>query len=991
MLKKYFVPGCVLFIVFGAAMHLVNHNQQVVKNSLFGPPGDSCLFELVQKTDFYQRNAQFDSSIFYARQALRACRAEKNYLMAVECDNKIGESFFRLAEYDSSLYYYNRGLARVENYSLSPNITEALIHKNLGNVYLASGQFDRVLPRYEHSTKIAHRLDPEHPLVKANWEKIGLYYLLKSHFDTAVEYLQKAARAAEDQNDQEGAGLARIYLNLSVSYIQKREHDEALFYLRKAVDLIDNQKKPVRWLYPHLYHNIAAAYGDKKNFEKSEYYFEKTISALTDIYGHEHPDIANCYNDMAMLHLENGKYQKALKNATAALQMRKKTMGPEHHTVGMDHFRIAEVYQKMGRLKDAAANYRSAESLFKSSFGPQHQFVARSLVGRAEVSLKQNLYGRTAKLLQSALEANTNPFARSQQNHFRDYFSVLDRLQTEYLIGLLAFKKYCHISHDIQDLKNAVFSCNNAFAVMKNERVRFLTEESKIHITDLFFEIFDLAVRANYLLYQKDNDKYINQLFQTVEAGKSGVLMNAVSALDIQKVAGIPDSLRQKEKHLRAELAFTQSRLSELTPGSDDRVTDQIETLEKEYFNVYSEYQSLLDLFQQQYPDYFNLMHEAPPVGLDRMKKNLKSNCVILEYFISEQTVFLFFISHNKTQVFEIPRDGQLFDQIAAFKRAIETLDRDNYLFYAELLYQKLIGPASSMLQNKDRLIVIPDGPLFYIPFDALIIPTTAGAKNTIDMSSLDYLVKEYDISYHLSATLYYKSRNYSRARKKQFFGYAPGYDRVDDKSGGKISKPVMNEILAERIKNLQPLPYSKAEVRSIHRLFRKSGHKSRVRLNHKASKANLLKDIDRADILHLATHSIIQPENPKQSAIVFAPRNGDYKDVLFSGEIVGLKLNAELVVLSSCESGVGKLVKGEGMLSLTRGFLYAGAANILISLWKVWDKSTRDLFLAFYLNVLDGRGYTHALCEAKRKLARDPNTAFPVNWSGFILIGGYD
>jgi CHAT domain-containing protein len=140
-----------------------------------------------------------------------------------------------------------------------------------------------------------------------------------------------------------------------------------------------------------------------------------------------------------------------------------------------------------------------------------------------------------------------------------------------------------------------------------------------------------------------------------------------------------------------------------------------------------------------------------------------------------------------------------------------------------------------------------------------------------------------------------------------------------------------------------------------------------------------------------VATHSIKKENNPKLSGLIFAQsQNPSEREdgILYSGETYNLNLNAELIVLSSCESGIGKLVKGEGMLALNRGFLYSGVQNTIFSLWKVEDKSTSRLMIELYRNILEGKSFSTALRRAKLQLIQDPFTAFPRYWSGFILVG---
>ena len=142
---------------------------------------------------------------------------------------------------------------------------------------------------------------------------------------------------------------------------------------------------------------------------------------------------------------------------------------------------------------------------------------------------------------------------------------------------------------------------------------------------------------------------------------------------------------------------------------------------------------------------------------------------------------------------------------------------------------------------------------------------------------------------------------------------------------------------------------------------------------------------------MHIATHGYINEEHPELSMLLFSqPQNMTATEdgVLYASEMYNLTLNADLLVLSSCESGLGKLVKGEGVMAITRGFFYSGANNIIFSLWKVYDRQTNELMTEFYLHVLKGETFSSALRKSKLQLIADRSTAFPSKWSGFILMG---
>jgi CHAT domain-containing protein len=187
-------------------------------------------------------------------------------------------------------------------------------------------------------------------------------------------------------------------------------------------------------------------------------------------------------------------------------------------------------------------------------------------------------------------------------------------------------------------------------------------------------------------------------------------------------------------------------------------------------------------------------------------------------------------------------------------------------------------------------------------------------------------------------------------------------------------------------------LPATEKELHAIINLFKSSNQEALGYFHEKATE-DIIKSEDMANynFIHIATHSLKDSRNTKLSGLIFSkPASAaDAEDgILYSSEIYNLNLNAKLVVLSSCESGIGILVKGEGMFALARGFFYSGVQNIIFSLWKVEDKTTSRLMIELYRNILSGQGLPDALRKAKLELIKNRFTAFPKYWSGFILVG---
>jgi CHAT domain-containing protein len=314
------------------------------------------------------------------------------------------------------------------------------------------------------------------------------------------------------------------------------------------------------------------------------------------------------------------------------------------------------------------------------------------------------------------------------------------------------------------------------------------------------------------------------------------------------------------------------------------------------------------------------------------------------------------------------------------FRRAISGRDGVSYAQTGHDLYQLLLAPVESRTNGKD-LIIIPDGPLSVVPFDALLERRVNPQGDS--GGALPYVLRDHAVSYAYSATVLLQGlrRNIERPADA-FVGFAPGFAET-----------------ADRAQSVRPLPASRQEVTNVREMFDdRAGFfggwfsdRSRIYVGADATAGRVKSaGLERYRYVHLATHAVVDENHPALSRLLFAAENGsaDY-GVLTLGDVYNLRLTADLVVLSACDTGRGEIARGEGIIGLTRGFLYAGASSLLVSLWPVSDEATARLMLDFYTELLKGQTKARALREAKlRSLTRNPEHAKPFYWSSFVLVG---
>jgi CHAT domain-containing protein len=300
--------------------------------------------------------------------------------------------------------------------------------------------------------------------------------------------------------------------------------------------------------------------------------------------------------------------------------------------------------------------------------------------------------------------------------------------------------------------------------------------------------------------------------------------------------------------------------------------------------------------------------------------------------------------------------------------------EKQSFKQAATHLYASLLGPFEDLIGSRN-LIIIPDGPLNLIPFEALIAPDPE--KNSDTYLSFNYLIKNHMISYGLSATLWnYKSGSRNKPAKG-ILAVAPEYDP---------DIIAQSELLRAKADALPPLKGTVEESRSARRMI--SG---RLLTGSKARESTFKKICNDFSVIHLAMHTVTDPNDPLNTFLVFTP-GADHEDdgLLYSREIYNLDLGASLVVLSACETGSGEMAAGEGIISLGRGFLFAGCSNMIITLWTVDDVSGKTIMKMFYRNLRSGQSISNALRNSKLTYIdqADEIHAHPYFWAAFSAVG---
>jgi CHAT domain-containing protein len=489
--------------------------------------------------------------------------------------------------------------------------------------------------------------------------------------------------------------------------------------------------------------------------------------------------------------------------------------------------------------------------------------------------------------------------------------------------------------------------------------------------------------------------------FHASERARARSLLDVLTEAraDIRK--GIAPQLRQREQNLQELLASKINHRMRLLSGKHS--PEQVEAITREVERITAEYETVQEEIRKTSPMYASLT-QPQPATVSELQRLLGDDTVLLEYFLGESRSFLWAVTREKVVSYELPAGAKIETLARSVYRGLSG-SRDGTSRAAEQNVSKLgrmlIGPVESEVEGK-RLVVVADGALQYVPFAALRTAHTVIARH--------------EISYVPSASTLVSLRADASSRVRAPKMLAVFADPVFDESDERLAtrtvraspdqgprsregdgQSALDNALrdAEMGGAIVRLPFTRREANAIFSLIPET--KRKVALDFDATRAAALsKEIADYRIIHFATHALLDSRRPEFSGIVLSlvDRSGKKQDgFLAATEVFNLKLRADLVVLSGCRTALGQDVRGEGLVGLTRGFMYAGAPRVVASLWKVDDAATAELMRRFYEEMFGPRKLrpAAALRQAQLALAKTTRWSSPYYWAAFVLHGDWN
>lgn len=881
-----------------------------------------------------------DKAIEYYNRALkiRSKLYGEYHPHTAECYQRIGISYYQKDDYDGALKLFEKSIAVLKESSEKGDRELAYAYRMIGNINSRKGDYEKAILNFKKEIELVLQfVEANHLKVAETYTNTGLTYLNKGDYHTALEFFNKASSIVINKYGENHPNVS--YLFVGNAYYRKGEFEQAIKYYLKTVEIKLSAPGDYRGELAQLYNNIGISYLEIDSLRKSLEYINKSLKIKIELVGDNTRYVTSNYNNLGLLYSKQKNYDKSLDYYQKSLTIRRNLYGEKHPDVADSYQLIGEVYLKQNRFEDALNYFQRAIIASVADFNDLNVYHNPGL---------QNAYAKTQLLAALASKAE-----------------ILE-------------KRCPNKSKDLKDLQMSLATSKLASDLIDKLRGEYEAEGSKLMLGATAHQLYDNSIRTALKIHNITSDPEIMKLaFLFSEKSKINVLLDGIRESRAVKLGGIPDSLRQREKDLKIDLAFYETEIQKEKLKQSKQDSTKIREYEDHYFAIRRDYKKLVDRFENAYPKYYELKYKTETAAISDVQASLDNETAMLEYYLVDNSISVFVITNDDLRVATTSIDLTFLNKIDSLRFFIIRNDQNGFIRIAQQFYKQLIAPIISKLENKANLIIIPHGSLCIIPFEALLTggPVAALGRTTKQLdknySDLKYLVKKFNISYHYSATLYLnavsKSNTYLAVNQGAFIGFAPVFREKSD--GSQIFASGLFDTYLARLKDsfsiltrdgksFSKLVYSKREVENIAQLFKSRERKNLCLVNADASELNFKNNAGKYSYVHLATHSFINEDQPALSGIAFyQPNASNAKEdgIFYSAEIYNLDLNADLVVLSSCESGLGKLIKGEGIMALTRGFLYSGARNIIITLWQVIDEYSSQVMIEFYKQMLAG------------------------------------
>ncbi|MEO1628323.1 MAG: CHAT domain-containing tetratricopeptide repeat protein, partial [Bacteroidota bacterium] len=624
---------------------------------------------------------------------------------------------------------------------------------------------------------------------------------------------------------------------------------------------------------------------------------------------------------------------------------------------------LAEAYAKIGSYQKAKTLYEQSLSEARS----QMQFYNRR-IGKTYISMGQTLfeaqqqYDQALDYYQKALQEVIPGFTSTQihdnpsEEMLRTENTILEALQAK---ADVLHKRYLETGGSPDNLETALDCYRKLHKVEQLLRQNYSSREAEYQILDASHRRVEKALDIVFTMYKQSREKrHIYNAFQFIERSKDILLKESLNEIEAINASLIPDSLRQQRKQLDRQIHRRNIQMYqlELQAKQNPQWAAQKDSLQGEVDVLENQKYHLLNQLRNQHSDYYHFRYQSNLASVDAIQQQVlgETKGGFIAYFVGERSTYVILITEREADFIQLDFSNGLKNMVTDFVRNVSNQgSMKEYRRLAYELYERIFAPIAQSIELPRRLIIVPDGILSFLPFDALLTHPKAPAN----AKDYPFLLRKHRVSIGFSGSLLLHQPTRQQTASQSYLGIAPI----------EFAQRKLNNLLA-----------SEQEIQTAHNFFGGT-----LQQGAQASKAAYLREVANYKIVHLATHASAD-SNSAYPWISF------YDSLLYLPEIYTTQLNSDLVILSGCETSRGAFKRGEGILSIARGYAFANCPSMLSTIWKVDDHATSQLVAAYCQGIFGGKDKDIAIHEAKMGYLDTCkiDKTYPYYWAGIVQTG---
>jgi CHAT domain-containing protein/tetratricopeptide (TPR) repeat protein len=931
----------------------------------------------------YQLLGEMRKALEKFNESLQLSRALGDRRGEADTLNNIGLVHDALGESQTALEKYNEALPIRR--AVGDRTGEAVTLNNIGLVYSSLGETQKALEKYNEALPIKRAMGDRRG-EGFTLHNIGLVYQLLGETRKALEVYNEALPLRREVGDRSGeaitlSNIGGVYRSLGETRKALEKYNEAL-PIRRAV----GDHRGVAYTLG----SIGTVYQLLGEMRKALEKYNEALPIMRAV-GDRRGE-AYALSNIGLVYRALGETRKALEKYNEVLPLNRAAGDRRAEATTLNN--IGGVYWSLGETQTALEKYNEALPIRRAVGDRTGEAVTLSSIGEVYRSM-----GETQKALEKYNEAL--PLSREVGDRNGEAAALLGIARVEQKRG---------------NLNPARQTIEHAIRIIESLRTDIAGQELRASYFASRQEFFESYIDVLMQMHKQNPAAAFDAAALAVsERARARSLLELLKEARADIRQGVDSSLLERERSLHQRLnARAAAQVSLL---NRKHTPEQAEAAAKEIAAITAEYEEVHAQIRARSPRYAALT-QPQPLGLTEIQQQaLDEDTLLLEYALGEQRSYLWLVSQRSVDSYELPPRAEVeavtrrVYELGAARPKRGTPPDPQFIAQAKTLSTMLLGPVAPRLGGK-RLIVVAPGALSYLPFAALPAPED---KKPL-AGDYEPLIAKHEVATVPSASVLSIIRREMAGRQRATKSVAvladPVFEVSDPRlesikngnsSGETPAAPAADAEHSELTRAIRTmnfpdaragftrLAFSRQEAESIIALTPKEAGLKATDFNASRELA-MSRQLSEYRILHFATHGLLNSERPELSGLVFSliDQEGKPQDgFLRLHEIYNLQLNADLIVLSACETGLGKEIKGEGLIGLTRGFMYSGAPRVVASLWNVDDLATAELMKLFYRRMLkDGLPAGAALRAAQLELSRQKRWASPYFWAGFVLLG---